>query len=487
MEDDQKEGIRKKAFSGFFWRFFERIAAQGVQLLVSIILARLLTPEDYGIIALITVFISISTTIVGSGLGNALIQKIDADQIDFSSVFYINMLLGFLMYMLLFAAAPLIADFYHEPALVKVLRVLGLTLIIAGINGVQRAYVSRHLQFKRFFFSTLIGTLISALIGIGMAYKGMGYWALVAQNLTNHCIDTLVLWFTVRWRPTRDFSLRRMKSLYSFGWKLLASSLLNTMYSNVFSLVVGKIYHSADLAYYNRGNQIPALITTNIDTSIQSVLLPVMSGIQNDRSRLKAMVRRSIRISAFTMMPAMAGLAAIAEPLTCLLLTEKWLPSVPYMRVSCFLYSLWSIHTSNLQAINAMGRSDIFLKLEVIKSILGIGMLVLTIPGGLGMMLAGMCLNSILATAINAAPNRKFLNYCYGEQIRDILPAAALSAAMGIVVWTISLLNLNLYLMLALQISMGAALYMGLAALFKIDSFSYLIQTAKQFLYKRNL
>ncbi len=487
MGYDQKEGIRKRAFSGFFWRLFERIAAQGVQLLVSIILARLLTPEDYGIIALITVFISISTTIVGSGLGNALIQKIDADQTDFSSVFYVNMFLGVAMYGLLFAAAPLIAEFYHEAALTGVLRVLGLTLIISGINGVQRAYVSRHMQFKRFFYSTIIGTMISALIGISMAYGGLGYWALVAQNLSNHCIDTLILWFTVRWRPIREFSFKRMKRLYSYGWKLLASSLLNTMYSNLFSLVVGKVYCSSDLAYYNRGNQIPALITTNIDTSIQSVLLPVMSGVQNDRTRLKAMVRRSITVSAFVMMPAMAGLAAVAEPLTRLLLTEKWLPCVPYMRISCFMYALWSIHTSNLQAINAMGRSDIFLKLEILKSVLGMVVLLLTIPGGLRIMLAGMCLNSILATAINAAPNRKFLNYRYMEQIRDILPAAILSVAMGAAVWMFSLLDLNLYAMLSVQILFGAAMYTGLAALFKMESFCYLIQTAKQFRYKRSL
>lgn len=471
---DKKNDIRRSVIGNLIWRFSERTAAQGMQFIVSIVLARMLLPEDYGTISLITVFINILSIFVQSGFGNALIQKKHADQIDFSSVFYFNIFIGVLLYIILFASAPLIAAFYQNAQLVPLMRVLGINLIIGGVNGVQQAYVSRQMQFKKFFFSTLIGTVLSGALGIFMAYRGAGVWALVIQNLTNQFLNTAVLWITVKWRPQAVFSLKRIRQMFSFGSKLLASSLIDCIYNNLYPLFIGKVYSSSSLAYFNRGNHIPSFLVSNINSSIQSVLLPALSGQQDEKERLKAMVRRGITTSTFFLAPAMIGLAAIARPLTIILLTEKWLPSVPFMQCYCLVYLFWPIHTTNLQAINAVGRSDIYLKLEIVKKLFGFLVLLITIPMGLYAMMGGICLVSLLSTLFNAAPNKKILNYGYSEQFRDIFPSLLLSAAMGLIIWPISFLDINIYLMLVLQIVLGVIIYLGGAAFFKLEMFLYL-------------
>lgn len=471
--------IKKSVLSGLFWRFSERTAAQGVSFVVSVVLARLLTPEDYGLIGLITVFISIATVFVSSGFGNALIQKKNATQTDFSSVFYFSIVMGLIMYAILFVCSPLIAKFYNEPLLIPIVRVLSISLVIAGINSVQQAYVSKTMQFKRFFFSTIIGTIISAVIGIFMAYKGYGVWALVAQTLINQVIDTCILWFTVKWRPTLEFSLKGMKKMFSYGWKLLFSNIIDTVYNNLYSLVIGKFYSAKDLGYYNRGRNIPNMVITNINGSIQSVMFPAFSNCQGDKIRLKAMVRRSIMTSTYIIFPAMIGLAAVSKPLTVLLLTEKWLPSVPFMQFSCFILAFWPIHTTNLQAINAVGRSDIFLKLEIIKKIIGFSIMVISIPFGLYVMMIGNCFSAILSSVINASPNKKLLNYGYKEQIMDMLPAIFLSVVMGVCVLAWTFFNLSNILILVCQVITGIIVYIMGSKLLKIESFNYIAAMIK--------
>ncbi|GFI41514.1 teichuronic acid biosynthesis protein TuaB [Thomasclavelia cocleata] len=473
--------LKKNVVSGLFWRFSERTAAQGVSFIVSVVLARLLTPEDYGLIGLITVFISVATVFVSSGFGNALIQKENATQTDFSSVFYFSIFMGTAMYIVLFFAAPWIADFYNEPLLIPVIRVLSLSLIIAGVNSVQQAYVSKTMQFKRFFYSTIIGTVISAVIGIFMAYKGFGVWALVAQTLSNQVIDTCILWFTVKWRPAFEFSFSEMKKMFDYGWKLLFSSLLDTVYNNLYSLVIGKFYSAKDLGHYNRGRSIPNLVISNINGSIQSVMFPAFTNCQGDKVRLKAMVRRSIMTSTYIIMPAMIGLAAVAKPLTVLLLTDKWLPSVPFMQFSCFILAFWPIHTTNLQAINAVGRSDIFLKLEIIKKIVGFSIMFFSIPLGLYAMMIGNCFSAVLCSFLNASPNRKLLNYGYREQIKDILPAMFLSMFMGgvVLLWTFT--GMSSTMILVCQVITGAVIYISGSKLLKLESYTYIIDMAKSF------
>ena len=461
------------------WRFLERFGAQGVTFVVSIILARLLDPEVYGIVAIVTVFTAILNVFIDSGLGNALIQKKDADDLDFSSVFFFNMFMCVALYLLLFAAAPFIARFYKMPLLTPVIRVMSLTVIISGVKNVQQAYVSKHLLFKRFFFATLGGTIGAAVLGIWMAYKGYGVWALVAQGLFNAAVDTLILWITVKWRPKMMFSFERFKGLFSFGWKLLVSQLIDTVYNNLRQLIIGKLYNADNLAFYNRGYMLPNVFVGNVNTAIDSVLFPVMSNAQDNVESVRAMTRRSIQVSSYLMWPIMLGIAAVSKPLVVVLLTEKWLPCVPYVIIFCVSYAFMPMETANLNAIKALGRSDIFLRLTVIKKVVGFIILIATMWFGPLIMAASNLFFSIVNQIINAWPNRKLLKYSYGQQIADILPSILLSGAMFGAVWCVQYLNLGNFLTLLIQIVIGVAVYMVGSKILRIESFDYILAILK--------
>lgn len=473
-----------KVITNFLWRFAERCGAQLVTFIVSVVLARLLEPTIYGTIALVTVFITILNVFVDSGMGNALIQKKDADDLDFSTVFYFNVVICLALYLIMFAISPLIADFYGIPTLVPVIRVLSLTIVISGLKNVQQAYVSRNLLFKRFFFATLGGTLGAAVIGITMAYLGYGIWALVAQQLFNTLVDTIVLWITVKWRPKRMFSFDRLKGLFSYGWKLLLSSLLNTVYNNIRQLIIGKLYTSEDLAYFNRGKQFPNLIITNVNTSIDSVLLPTMSREQGDVSRVKSMTRRAIKTSTYIIAPFMTGLIVCAVPLVRLILTDKWLPCVPFMRIVCMTCLFYPIHTANLNAIKALGRSDLFLYLEIIKKVIGTILLISTMWFGVYAMAYSLLAESLCGQIVNAWPNKKLLNYGYIDQIKDILPSILLAIGMSVCIYPISFFHTSNIVTLFIQVLAGAAIYFVGSIVFRLDSFQYLWYTAKPFVTK---
>ena len=473
-----------KVIQNLFWRFAERSGAQIVSFIVSIVLARILVPEDYGTIALVTVFTAILQVFVDSGLGTALIQKKDADDLDFSSVFYFNFCVCIILYVGMFIAAPYIALFYEDRNLTSVVRVLSFTLVISGVKGIQQAYVSRNLLFKRFFFSTIGGTIFSAFLGIGMAYIGLGVWALVAQQLSNAAIDTLILWITVKWHPKRMFSWKRLKSLLTFGWKLLVSALLDTVYNNLRNLIIGKFYTSTDLAFYNQGDKFPKIVVTNINTSIDSVLLPTMSNVQDDRERVKQMTRRAIKTSTYVMAPLMMGLAFCAEPIVKLVLTDKWLPCVPFLRIFCITYMFWPVHTANLNAINAMGRSDWFLRLEIVKKITGMIILLSTMWFGVMAMAYSLLLSSVLSQIINSWPNRKLLNYGYLEQVRDFAPGILLAVIMGICVYFVGFLPLSIIITLLIQTVVGAVIYIGVSAILRLEEYEYLVGMVKSFIKK---
>ncbi len=475
----------KTTIKNFIWRFAERCGAQGVSFIVSIVLARLLEPSVYGTIALVTVFTTILQVFVDSGLGTALIQKKDADDLDFSSVFYFNFTVCLVLYFGMFVSAPYIAKFYGDETLVPVIKVISLTLVIAGVKNIQQAYVSRNMLFKRFFFSTIGGTIASAFVGIFMAYIGMGVWALVAQQLSNATIDTIILWVTVKWKPKRMFSWKRLKELLSYGWKLLVSALLETVYNNLRNLVIGKLYSSADLAYYNQGDKFPKLIVTNINTSIDSVLLPTMASAQDDSARVKNMTRRAIKTSTYIMAPLMIGLAFCANTIVELVLTEKWLPCVPFLQIFCITYMFYPVHTANLNAIKAMGKSDIFLKLEIIKKIVGMALLLSTMWFGVMAMAYSLLVSCVLNQIINSWPNKKLLNYGYLEQLKDILPGILLALFMGICVYFVSFLPISIYLILVIQVVLGATIYIGISAILKLDAFEYLWNTVKEIVEKK--
>ena len=464
---------KKTVASNLLWRFAERILAQLVAFIVSVVLARILDPNVYGTVALITVFTTLLQVFVDSGLGNALIQKKDADDADFSTVFYTNIIFCTFLYGLVFVCAPLIAGFYNDMSMAPYIRVLGLTVLISGVKNVQQAYVSRNMLFRKFFFSTLGGTITAGIVGVLMALNGAGVWALVAQQVINLSIDTLILWITVRWRPTNVFSFEKLKGLFSFGWKLLVSSLIDTVYRDIRQLIIGKFYTTSELAYYNEGEKLPNLIITNINTSIDSVLFPVMSNVQGDRAHVKRMMRRSIQTSTYIMAPLMMGLVFVGEPLVRLLLTEKWLPAVPYLRIFCIISMFYPIHTANLNAIKAVGRSDLFLKLEIAKKIIGLIALVTTMKISVMAMAYSLLGVSVLNQIINSWPNKRLLDYGYFEQLMDIVPSLVLAVMMGGCITFFNEFGFSDIATISIQISVGAIIYIGGSAILKIDSFKY--------------
>jgi O-antigen/teichoic acid export membrane protein len=473
------EEKKTRIISNFIWRFAERCGAQGVSFVVSIILARLLAPEIYGTVALVTVFTTILQVFVDSGMANALIQKKDADETDFSTVFFFNVTVCSLLYLGMYVAAPFIAGFYDDSELTVVIRVLSLTLVISGVKNVQQAYVSRNMLFRRFFYATLGGTLGAAVVGIAMAYKGFGVWALVVQQVLNASVDTAILWLTVKWRPQRVFSFHRLKGLLSYGWKLLVSGLLDSAYGNIRQLIIGKLYSSSDLAYYNRGRQFPNFIVNNINSSIDSVLFPVMSSVQDDREAVKQMTRKSIKTSVYVMAPFMMGLAFMADTVVRLVLTDKWLECVPFLRIFSVTFMLYPIHTANLNAINAMGRSDMFLRLEIVKKAVGAVLLLSTMRFGVMAMAYSMLVSSATSQIINSWPNRKLLHYGYLEQLKDIMPSILLAVLMGICVSLIGLLDMSLVLTALVQVILGAEIYVIGSGVLNLESFNDLRRALK--------
>jgi len=477
-----EDNLKTSVLSSLFWKSLERGGVSGIQLIIQIILARLLLPEDYGIIALIVVFISISQTFVQSGLGTALIQKREATDEDYSSVFYLSLGIALVFYCILFLAAPFIAAFYNQPLITPILRVLGLTLFFGAVNTIQNAVVARNFQFRKLFVSSVGAVLLSGIVGISMANTGYGVWALVGQQLTSIIALCAIMWFTVKWRPKLLFSLARVKELFSFGWKLLVSGLMDVTYNNLSTLVIGKLYPANMLGFYTKGQEFPNLLVSNINSSIQAVMFPAYARCQDNRPMVKQIMRRALVTSSFLVFPAMAGLAAVAKPLVILLLTEKWLFAVPFLQIFCAVYALWPIHTVNLQAINALGRSDVFLKLEIIKKALGLSVLAFTIPIGIYAMALGMVVTGVIGTLINAYPNKLLLDYSVTEQWRDLMPTMILSLIMCGVVYSILFLDLSVWATLILQIVVGVVVYVGLAWVLKLESLIYVLNTVKEYL-----
>ena len=470
----------RKVANGFIWRLLERVGAQGVTLVVGLLLARILKVDDYGTVAIVSIFTSILSVFVTCGLNDALVQKKDADDVDFSTVFFFNIAVCLVLYALVFLAAPLIASFYERPYLVPYIRVMSLILVIGGIKNIQSAYVARNLLFKRFFFATLTGTVIAAGIGIWMALRGFGAWALIAQNLVNNAIDTAILWITVKWRPKRVFSWERLKGLLAYAWKLLVSALIDTVYSRLYQLVIAKKYDDEALAYYNKGDTIPYLLVTSINSATDSVLLPVMSESQDDPKRVKEMTRRAISFSSFVIMPMMMGLAVCSQAFVHWVLLDKWMPAVPFIRIFCFSYAFWCVHTANLNAIKALGRSDLFLKLEIIKKCMGIVILLISMRYGVMAMALSSLVSSVLSQIINSWPNRKLLGYSYLDQLKDMLPNILLTLAMGALVYSVYFLKLPDWLTLLIQVPLGAAVYVAGAKIFHVENFEFALMLLKK-------
>lgn len=476
---------KKNISSNIMWRFMEKFSAKFVTFFVSIILARLLEPSAYGTVALITVFTTILEVFVDSGLGNALIQKKDADDLDFSSVFFFNIAMCTVLYLLMFFAAPLIAEFYDIPELVPIVRVQSITILISGVKNIQYAYVSREMIFRKFFFATLFGTIVSAIVGLAMAAAGFGVWALVAQPLVNYTIDTIVLWITVQWRPKLIFSWTRLKGLLSYGWKLLIAKLVNTTYMKMRDLLIGKIYSTSDLAFFNKGDTFPAVIVPNITASVDAVMFPAMAKEQDNKTRVRELVKKSIHTSSYLVIPMMTGLIACANPLIRVLLTEKWLPCVPFLYMFCVVYAFWPFSIANLNAIKALGHSEKVLKLEVIEKVFSIGLLIITLKMGVIWIGISYMVGELFSTILCAIPNRKLIGYGFIQQFIDLVPLLFASIVMGGIAYSIQFLGLSDILTLVIQVIVGILVYLILSWLLKLQGFIYFYSIFKTKILKR--
>lgn len=469
-----------RVLSSFFWKFAERIAAQGVTFLVSIILARILSPEEYGIIALVTVFITIANVFASDGLGLSLIQKKDADELDSNSVLIFGFAVSVALYLLIYFAAPLAELFYDYANFAAYLRVLGLKVPISAVYSVLQADAARKMNFKPVFLSTLLGSVVSGVVGIAMALTGWGIWALIWQYLINSLVMTLVMAFLLRWKPKLECSMQRVKGLWNYGWKLFVSALVDTVYNQIHSLVIGKKYSADDLAYYNRGQQFPSLIGTNINTTISTVLFPVISSHQDDIEKVRELSSQAIKHSSYMMCILMATLAVVAEPLVSLVLTDKWLPCLPYVYICCFTFAFWPIQTANLQALKAVGRSDLYLKLEIIKKCNGLLTIAIASQFGvLAIALSGIY-TTIFSMVVNAFPNKKIMGYGYYAQIKDMVPNILLTAICAGIMLLVRMALNNILLQIFVPAIVGCSVFLLLSKWTKNETFLFLMSVLKK-------
>ncbi len=480
--------LKSKTISGLFWSFFETGAHYFVSFVIGIILARLLSPEEFGLIGMITIFIAISQSFIDSGFSQALIRKTDCQQKDYATVFYFNLFVGFLFYIILFFSAGSISRFFNEPILRDLVRVLGLVLIINAFTIIQRTILIKNINFKLQTKITLASSVLSGIIGIILAYKGFGVWSLAIQQILNQLFITIFLWIFNRWLPTLEFSKQSFKEMFSFGSKLLASGLIDTTYQNIYYLIIGKFFSATELGYYTRANQFSKLPSQNITSSTDRVTYPVLSQLQNEPSKLKSGYKKIIKSIMLINFSVMLGMAAIARPMVLTLIGEKWLPSVPYLQLLCVVSMMYPLHSLNLNILKVKGRSDLFLRLEIIKKTLAIPVILIGIFIGIKAMIIGMIFNSFFAYFINSYYSSKLIDYSMSEQIKDILPDFGISISMAIIVFFTQLtISLSPLLKLIIGIVLGFMLVIGLSRIFAIDGYKELKNVIMDLIWKKKV
>lgn len=477
---DTSPTLKQKTFSGFIWRLAERVCAQVVTFVVTVVLARILMPQEFGLVAIVNAFILVADAFITTGFSTALIQKKEADEIDFSSAFYASLLMAGVLYAVVFFCAPLISRLYKNDLLTIIIRVTGIKFFISAVNSVQQAYVSRKMIFRKFFFATFFGTVVSGVVGIALALKGAGVWALVVQILTNPFIDTIILFITVRWHPQLLFSLERLKSLFNYGWKIMCSYLAGTFFNRLSSLVIGARYSASQLGYYNRGESLPNLVTSNISSTLESVLFPAISKYQDDREKMKSSVRRSVSLANYVLMPLLFGLAAVADHLVLVLFGEKWSMAIPYVQIFCLQGITLLLSNINLQVIKACGRSDILLGIEFIKKPVLFAVVILAARVSPIFLALCVAIYAYFALFVDAFPNKKLINYSFWEQLCDVKYSFLMSAIMGAAVWGFGKISLGDLIVLPLQIICGIFVYVCLSLIFKNKDFYYLKDLLKE-------
>lgn len=483
------DSSKQKVAGGLFWSYGERIMAQLVSLVVSIVLARLLEPENYGVISIVMIFMTFCDAIVTGGFGNSIVQKKDADELDVNTMLICSVATSFFLYIVLFGAAPFIADFYQMEIIRPILRVLGLRLLISGVNSIQRTWIQKRMLFKRFFISTLFGTIISAIVGISMAYMGAGAWALVGQYLTNSFIDTVVLFITNDWRPKLQFSFSRAKQMLSYGWKVMLTTVVYTIEGDLRSLIIGKKFGTADLAYYDQGKKFPNFLVSNINTSISNVMFPALSQCQDNQVKLKRMCRRAIITGIYLLAPLLIGLIGVADTFVIVILSEKWAPCIPYLRILSLVFLVRPFTTICQQSILSVGRSDITLKIEVVVNIVAIGILFWAVFGMESVL--WVAYGTLIAESVSLGMfmyfENKIIGYTYREQLQDLLSGIGLPVCMGILVYLISFVPVKDSVVLIIQIVVGAVFYLVASYLLQLDSFVYLVKMLEEKIHSNKI
>lgn len=478
---------KNNVIGGLAWSFAERIAAQLVSTVVGIILARLLNPEDYGLISIVMVFISFCNVFVTTGFGTAVVQKKEINIEDFNTAFILSFTISVLLYTALFLLAPYIAKLYQMPQLCAVLRVLGIRLIITAWNTIQQSYIQRQMQFRKFFIATIWGTVLSCIVGIIMAYSGYGVWALVAQYMVNSCMGTIVLHLVGGWKPRVQFSIRKAKEIFSFGWKVLCTQLVATLESDIRSLIVGKVFGPADLAYFDQGKKYPALLVNNVNASLNKVMLPAFSQKQDDLVTLKSMLRKSIRLGMFILAPIMIGLLSVADIFVSVVLTDKWLPIVPYLKVFCIIYLTRPYETLCHQTVISLGKSDTALRIMIAINVTALATVLLAVFvfENVFYMAIFSLLNAFVSVVCFGLATNKLTGYTFKEQLADLLPIVGVSMTMGAIVSLLKLTSVEGITLLILQIVTGGAVYVALSCIFKLESFSYILNIFRKRFFKR--
>lgn len=470
------DSLKNKTVKGTIWSSLERFSVQGIQFVVSIIMARLLTPEDYGLVGMLAIFLAISQSIIDSGFSQALIRKQDRSEIDNSTVLYFNIVIGILLYIILFLSAPSISRFYNQPQLIPLTRILGLSLIFNSLVIVQRALLTINLDFKTQAKASFTSAVISGGVGIWMAFDGFGVWAIAWQQVINLIVVTILLWCLSRWKPILAYSWKSFRELFGFGSKLLASGLLDTLYRNMYLIVIGKVFKASDLGYYTRAHQFTDFASSNLTGILQRVTYPVLCTIQEDDVRLASVYRKLLKMTVFLIFPLMMILAALAKPLVLSFLTEKWIFSAVLIQILCFSQMWYPVHAINLNLLQVKGRSDLFLKLEVVKKIVGVATLCLTLPFGLLALCWGMLANSIIALLINTHYTGKLIKLGFYSQMRDLLPSLILSITVGLIAYlTVTYIPMSSWLALVIGLVEGAILYIGISRLFHFSELSEIL------------
>jgi len=478
---DSHTNLPQKTISGVIWSFMEQLLRQGTQVVTTLLLTWFLVPADFGLMALVSVFFTIANSLMESGFTQALIRKKEVSQIDYSTIFYTNVTLGFLAYVLLFVLAPFIADFYNEPRLVLLVRLVGLVVIINSFQIVQIADLARKLNFKIQFGVTLPAAILSGIIAVSMAALGFGIWSLAAQMLVSSLAITLLYWVANSWRPSKVFSSESFYEMFGFGSKLLLSSIINTVFNNLYIITIGKLFSTTLLGYYYIAQQIQVIVVSQLISAVDKVSLPALATLQTDSNSLKLFFRRIIQIVTYLVSPCMLGLAVLAEPLFRVMLKDDWLPAVPYLQLFCIIGLIYPLHAINLNILIVKGRSDLFLYLEIVKKIIIVFFLLVSIPYGIFGMLIGQIVSSVLCYLPNSYFSIKLIGYSVPEQLLDFFPTLIISIFMGLFIYLIGeFLPFHGFAFLFVSILLGFIFYIVANYLVKIQAQLILWQILKE-------